>query len=142
MSWNFEWKPDLSVQMNAIQEKIKDRTTKALLQAGYKIQGDAKRFAPVDTGHLRAFIGIRFENDIVYVGTNLSYAKYVEYGTGIYAEGGQGRKTPWYWETDSGKYAGGHWTWGQNPQPFLRPAFIMNREWIKEHIAKAIAKGI
>jgi len=142
MSWSAEWRPPLESQMNALSEKIHLRALNALLQSGYKVQGDAKRLVPVDVGDLRSSIQVYMENETVYVGTGLSYGKYVEYGTGIYAEGGGGRQTPWVYFAPYGKYFGWHWTQGQSPSPWLRPAFIMNREWIKDHIAKAIAKGI
>ena len=63
-------------------------------------------------------------NKIVFAGdqlttgvrTNKDYAKYVMFGTGIYAADGKGRKTPWVYEDDEGKF---HWTVGQRPKPYL-----------------------
>ena len=42
----------------------------------------------VDTGHLRNSIAheVRTAEDAVYIGTNVSYGKYVEYGTGKYGD--------------------------------------------------------
>jgi phage gpG-like protein len=53
----------------------------------------------------------------VYVGTNQEYAIYHEYGTGIYADNGQGRKTPWRYVDAEGK---GHTTRGMKPIHMLK----------------------
>ena len=55
----------------------------------------------------------------VTIGSNLFYSVYVELGTGIFAEKGNGRKTPWVWKDFNGKW---HFTRGMDPRPFLRPA--------------------
>ena len=60
--------------------------------------------------------------------TTLEYAPYVEYGTGIEAEGGNGRKdVPWSYQDDKGDW---HTTSGMKPQPYMRPALDENREEI------------
>ena len=51
----------------------------------------------------------------VAIGTNLFYALYVELGTGIFAEKGDGRKTPWVWWDQNGKF---YFTRGMKPKPF------------------------
>ena len=90
-----------------------------LQQWGMLAQGYATEYAPVDTGNLRSSIAFETDDDTMYVGTNVEYAPYVEYGTGIYAEGGDGRKTPWSYKDENGVW---HTTRGMKPQPFLRPA--------------------
>ena len=86
-------------------------------------EGYAKDLAPVDTGRLRNGISHAVSEDemAAYVGTNVSYAPYVELATGIYAEGG--RPTPWVYQDAQGNW---HWTRGNPAQPFLAPA-------VKEH---------
>lgn len=71
----------------------------------------------VDTGRLRNDVAYRVLGDDVVVGVNVSYAPYVEFGTGRYAEGG--RPTPWVYKDDEGNY---HWTAGNPAKPFLKPA--------------------
>ena len=68
----------------------------------------------VDTGAMRNSINHQVANDenAVYVGTNQEYAPYHEYGTGIYAEGGRGRKTPWSYQDSHGEW---HRTRGMKP---------------------------
>ena len=68
----------------------------------------------VDTGAMRNSINHQVANDenAVYVGTNQEYAPYHEYGTGIYAEGGIGRQTPWSYQDSHGEW---HRTRGMKP---------------------------
>ena len=49
----------------------------------------------VDTGQLRRSITAVVHNGAVYIGSNIPYAPYHEFGTGIYASNGQGRQSPW-----------------------------------------------
>ena len=51
------------------------------------------------------------------------YAPYVEYGTGIYAVNGDGRKTPWSYKNAKGKWVT---TVGQKPNPRFEPAIEKN----------------
>ena len=61
---------------------------------------------------------VKSEN-AVYIGTDLEYAIYNEVGTGIYAEGGGGRKTPWAYKDIRGDW---HTTVGMKPIHFLKLA--------------------
>lgn len=92
---------------------------RALEKCGLTAEGYAKRLCPVDTGNLRNSISHTVDEaePAAYIGTNASYAAYVELGTGIYTEGG--RPTPWVYQDDSGNW---HWTRGNPAQPFLAPA--------------------
>lgn len=56
---------------------------RALEAIGIQAEGDVSMLAPVDTGRLRASITheTRPEEESVYIGTNVEYAAYVEYGT-------------------------------------------------------------
>lgn len=71
----------------------------------------------VDTGRLRNSINYLVRDDEVYIGTNVEYAPYVEFGTGKYADGG--RPTPWVYQDDEGNW---HWTAGNPARPYLAPA--------------------
>jgi len=53
------------------------------------------------------------------VGPTTPYAVYIEYGTGIYAENGQGRTTPWSYVNRLGRWVT---TEGNPAQPFIRPS--------------------
>lgn len=102
----------------------KTSLTKALNRGCIVVENAAKRNCPVGrTGLLRASIKHRVNDNEGIVGTATDYAPYVEYGTGKYAEEGNGRKTPWVYRTADGEF---HFTEGQEPQPFLRPALQDN----------------
>lgn len=93
------------------------------------VERAAKEKAPKGTGELRRSISSRVETNngeikgVVF--TPLEYAPYVEFGTGLFAEAGNGRKdVPWHYQDDEGNW---HTTSGQHPQPYMRPALNENR---------------
>ncbi len=102
-----------------------DRVKRAVNRTAARVERGAKRRAPVDDGRLRSSIHMRPFRGSDYdieVGTNVFYAVYQEYGTGIYAVNGNGRKTPWSFVHPK---TGELWVnfRGAKPQPFLMPAF-------------------
>ena len=130
--------------LDKIIDKIEDfddvrEMTSAMQQACNIVEGAAKDKAPKDTGALRRSITSKVEvtgNSIEgIVFTPLEYAPYVEYGTGIYSDNGNGRKTPWVYMDDKGNY---HYTRGQHPQPYMRPALEENKDKIINIIKGAL----
>ena len=102
-----------------VLNEFHDAVLRALERCGMEAEGYAKDLAPVDTGNLRNSISHKVDEEepAVYIGSNTSYAPYVELATGIYAEGG--RPTPWVYQDANGNW---HWTRGNPAQPFLAPA--------------------
>lgn len=96
---------------------------KLVLALGIALSSVVRR-TPVDLGQLRASNQFKvFEDkDGVHgvIFNTAAHAPYVHQGTGIYAADGKGRKTPWFWQAEAGKYKGGHFTVGQKPQPFMK----------------------
>jgi len=88
-----------------------------LQKGAFRVERDAKINAPVDTGRMRASITTRLikedGNPVAEVGTNVSYAPLVEYGT-------------------SKKAA----------RPFLFPAYNQNKDKIRKDIAAAVKKSL
>lgn len=127
--------------LDAISEMADgDELKKALGKACALVEGEAKKKAPKDIGDLRRSIESRVEDnggDLVgVVSTPLEYAPYVEFGTGLFAEDGNGRKdVPWCYEDDKGEW---HSTRGQKPQPYLRPALHEN----KDNILRILKGGL
>lgn len=76
-------------------------------------------------GTLRQSMTHKVAGTEVYVGSNIEYAPYVEWGTGVYvedAEGnktGTGRQTPWAWVDKNGDV---HWTNGMKPHHMILKA--------------------
>ncbi|MGX7195445.1 HK97-gp10 family putative phage morphogenesis protein [Enterococcus olivae] len=122
----------------------KDAITQAsiqfLFQACILVEGQAVALATVQTARLRNSIDHTVDEEelIGYVGSNVEYAVYVEFGTGEFAENGQGRKGGWVYQDPSGEW---FFTWGQEPHPYLRPAFRQNKGRI-EALAKEIFGGL
>ena len=75
-------------------------------KAGYVVENAAKSKAPVGTGELRNSIMHVLDSDAIAcdVGTNLEYAPYVEYGTGIWAVNGDGRQERWSYQDAEGNW--------------------------------------
>jgi len=121
--------------------RAKNKAVEAALEAmGIQAESHAKsnitKAGRVDTGAMRSSMNhlVIASEETVYVGTNKQYAIYNEYGTGIYAEGGGGRKTPWSYQDGNGQW---HTTRGMTAIHFLKKA-------VQEHISeyKAIAERI
>lgn len=118
-----------------------EKIYQAMGKACARVERTAKQApTPKDTGTLRNSIQSKVEIDgnkvIGTIFTPLEYAPYVEYGTGLFAENGQGRKTGWAYEDE--KTGETIWTRGQKPQPFLRPALNNNREKIVEDLKEGM----
>ncbi len=118
------------------KERLKNAAAKWLLQACILVEGQAVLLAPVATSRLKQSIDYIVDDDelVGYVGTNVDYAIYVEFGTGEFAENGNGRKGGWMYKDLSGEW---FFTWGIEPQPYLRPAFRQTKGQI-EALAKSI----
>ena len=104
-----------------VSAEIKAALLRGLEKIGLVVEGYAKKLCPVDTGNLRNSIThmIDEQEPAAIIGTNNEYAPYVELGTGIYAEGGGGRPTPWVYQDAKGNW---HYTRGNKAKPFLKLA--------------------
>ena len=102
------------------------------------VERSAKQLAPKDNGELRRSISSKVEGNVGIVFTPLEYAPYVEYGTGLFAEAGDGRTdVPWSYQDEEGEW---HSTSGQKPQPFMRPALNNNIKTIKQILKEELTK--
>lgn len=104
------------------------------------VERTAKQTAPKGNGELRNSIQSEVKDDgfnvlgVIY--TPLEYAPYIEYGTGLFAEAGNGRKdVPWHYQDEKGDW---HSTSGQPPRPYLRPALADNSEKIKNILKESV----
>lgn len=139
----------------ASPEKMRQCITKACMLVERQAKINAQALSEGD-GTLAGSIASRIDDLSGEVYTPLFYAPYVEFGTGIEAEGGKGRQdVPWVYVEHSGREGGAqksyteqearqtvaylrekgleaHMTYGQKPQPFMRPALDNNRDKITE----------
>ena len=103
---NEEFKESIDLATTEIMKRLYENMTAVCLT----VEGEAKKLCPVDTGVLRAAmlhqVSMNDTSVIGVVGNSSEIAVYVHQGTGLYAINGDGRKTPWGYKTESGKYKG------------------------------------
>ena len=134
MKIEFEGLDRVIARIESIAEEQK--LERALGRACAVVERSAKQKAPKGNGTLRNSITSRVENNEGIVFTNLEYAPYVEFGTGLFAEGGNGRKeVPWHYQDDKGEW---HTTSGMRPHPYMRPALLENRQKIVEILKEGL----
>lgn len=121
----------------AVKRELERAMIRGLIKAAMLVEGQAVLLVPTKTGALKKSIGYKVnESELVaYVGTNCEYAIYVEFGTGEFAENGNGRQGGWVYRTPDGEV---HFTYGMEPQPYLRPAFRQNQKAIKDILADCL----
>lgn len=113
-----------------VLREIKEHFNAALEKCGMIAEGYAKdnitKNKTVDTGALRNSVTHKVVGRDCYIGTNIEYAPYIEFGTGVYYPGG--RRTPWVWTDRDGNK---HLTDGMPAKPFLKPAVTEHVEEYK-----------
>lgn len=123
-----------------VSAEIKAALLRGLEKIGLKVEDYAKNLCPVDTGNLRNSIThvVDEQESAAIIGTDSEYGAYVELGTGIYAEGGGGRPTPWVYQDAKGNW---HYTRGNKAQPFLKPAAADHASQYREILEDELKNG-
>lgn len=130
----------MSVEFNdftiQVQNAIKEKAKIALEEGSVELMSQAMRNSRVDTGHFKG----KWTHFVVpgdytaYIGHPDENAIWEEYGTGIYAVNGNGRKeVPWTYQDVNGKY---HKTSGKTPNRTLQRAFTDKKEKVKQIMQK------
>lgn len=114
---------------------LHESAERALEKCGLTAEGYAKKAAPVDTGNLRNSISHKVQKDTMYVGTNVEYAPYVEFGTGKYYPGG--RPDPWVYKDEKGNW---HRTSGIKAKPFIKPSVADHKQQYFDIIEQELKK--
>lgn len=136
---------EIRALINNLEAATSLSMAKAIAMSAYRVENTARELAPEDTGRMANSIQTdmrQTENGIVArVGPtdNVIYAKYVEYGTGIYAVSGNGRRTPWVYFNERWKRF--VWTVGNKAQPFLFPALKRHKTYIRDIFRAAVREG-
>lgn len=119
--------------------RLSDESKRAADRTGTRVQNEARRLAPVDTGRLRSSIVTRSEDHgrtyTVTIGTNVNYAEAVENGTAphrIYPR----RAQALYWPGAAHPVAYVNHP-GTAPHPFLAPAIAMAEVYLREELTRA-----
>lgn len=122
-----------------VKARLDQFVEQALTMAGMTIEANINPLIPVDTTAL--LISLTYKVDMgkkeVAIGVNTAYAIYVEFGTGIHAERGGGRNTPWYYKKDDGTWVR---TVGQRPQPYMRKGYENAKSDVEKLIRALFAK--
>lgn len=81
-----------------VKEKLNDAIIAFLYEAGGELEAQVKRNTKSDSGDTKKSWKHKVSESEgkVVVGSNSENAIWEEFGTGAYAEKGNGRKTPWY----------------------------------------------
>ena len=125
----------ITSNVEKVLEELDTTVHNALVRCGREASDRAKLLAPADTGLMRSSIHYKVTGNEVHVVSPKGYSAYVELGTGKYYDGG--RKTPWTYKDESGKW---HMTHGQRAKPFLKPAFTENLEQYQAIIKDEFSK--
>lgn len=123
-----------------IGKELRAALLRALERCGTQAEGYAKDLATYDTSRLKNSITHQVNDDemSVIVGTDVEYGGYQELGTGIYAEGGGGRPTPWVYQDEKGNW---HYTRGNKAHPFLKPALADHTQTYKNIFEDELKNG-
>lgn len=116
---------DMKVELKDNSPEVLAALQNAIDRALFSIGEEAETYAKetiknsgrVDTGNLMNSINHQEGDDFVAVGTSVKYAIWHEVGTGIYAEDGKGRKSPWAFKDSKGEW---HYTKGIKPLHFIQ----------------------
>ena len=122
-------------------KKLHRASLQFLEEAGGEVESGAKARVRVDTGWTKKNYAHVVDEQAMccYVGSNVENAIWEEFGTGIYAEGGDGRKNvPWPYVGRDGET---YWTKGKAPMRPLRGSYEKLRPALKKR-AQEIFKSL
>lgn len=81
---------ELLAEIDKATEEVKNKVIKVLEDSAHIVEGEAKKKSPINLGALRNSIHIEkiWEGNMreFRIGTNLEYAPYMEFGTGLLAD--------------------------------------------------------
>lgn len=130
---------DIKFEDNRIKCKAKlaDAGVAFLYEAAGEVVSQTARNSRVDTGQTKGSWDYTVdESDLIAtIGSPLENAIWEEFGTGEYALGGNGRKTPWKYKDTKGQW---HTTTGKKPNRALWKAM----ETIKPSLQRALEEKL
>lgn len=127
---------DNSAQVKAA---LDDAVIAYLYAAGGELQSQVVRNTKPATGQLKNSWSYKVDEakGVCTVGSPLENAIWEEFGTGLYAVNGDGRKTPWTYQDDKGDW---HRTRGKAPKRAFSRAFTSQKTALIA-LAKEMLKG-
>ena len=122
-----------------VLDKINETGETFLEEVGGEVEAQTKRNTKVDTGKTKNSWEHRVDTDKmeVQIGSRYQNALWEEFGTGIDALNGDGRKTKWVYRTEDGKY---HTTVGKKPRRALYRAYESKKNTIIREAKRRFGK--
>ena len=122
-----------------VLDKIHETGETFLEEVGGEVEAQTKRNTKVDTGKTKGSWEHIVDTDKmeVQIGSRYQNALWEEFGTGIYALNGDGRKTKWVYRTEDGKY---HTTVGKKPRRALYRAYESKKNTIIREAKRRFGK--
>lgn len=123
-------------KLKNVTNKIELEIYNALEEASGAVEAQVKQNQRVDTGQTKGSWGhyVSMKEHTGYIGSNYQNAIWEEFGTGIHALNGNGRKTPWVYTPDDGKTF--YRTKGKKPIRPLYNAMRLLRPKINKYFKK------
>lgn len=123
-----------------VKAALNEATIAWLYEASGELEAQVKRNTQVGTGQLKNSwtYNVDESKGEATIGSPLQNAIWEEFGTGQYALHGDGRKTPWSYQDDKGKW---HRTTGKHPRRALDHAFTTLKKPLQDRL-KSILKGM
>lgn len=124
-----------------VKAEINDATIAWLYEASGELEAQVKRNTRVSSGQLKNSWTYKVDESKgeSIIGSPLENAIWEEFGTGIYAVHGDGRKNvPWAYQDDKGRW---HLTKGKHPHRALQSAFESCRSSLKSRL-EDLLKGM
>jgi hypothetical protein len=116
------------------ERKVIAKIKKIVADTAEMAVSQMKALAPVDESGLKNSIDVTYMKGglTAYIVVGAEYGIYVEYGTGVYAVKGNGRKTPWVYYKD-GRY---YYTEGMTAQPYFHPSLEVAFKHFRDEMNK------
>ena len=126
----------LDIKLDKVCKALDGAVENALEEAISELESQTKKNTKVKTGKTKASWQHKVDKRKceAYVGSNYENAIWEEFGTGIYAQNGNGRKdVPWVYHDEKGKW---HRTSGKKPRKALQKAFNSTKKAIQGFFEK------
>lgn len=129
----------IELKLNKALDALDETANLALEEAIGELESQTKRNTKVKTGKTKASWEHKVDSDKheAYVGSNYENAIWEEFGTGIYAQNGNGRKdVPWTYRDEKGQW---HRTSGKKPRRALQRAFKSTKNGIERYFRETFS---